>query len=273
MSSTPIGMFDSGVGGLSVLRYVLRQMPLESVVYVADQAFIPYGQKSAEQLRERAHAITSYLLNIHHCKLIGIPCNTASAAALDYLRETFPNVDFVGMEPAVKPGAIATQSGKVGVLATEGTFGSQRYADLMRRYAADVEVMENPCIGLVELIEDGGAASSACLRLLRPILEPMISNGVDTIVLGCTHYPFVISHIRRIIGDRVVLIDPAPAIARQMARVLANRSELAHGDANGTLAVVSTKDTAHFVTQMHSLIGVDLFRPVTPLQAHTPHFA
>lgn len=267
MSSTPIGMFDSGVGGLSVLRYVLRQLPHESVVYVADQEFMPYGQKSAEAVRERARRITQFLLEQHNCKLIAIPCNTASAAALNYLRETFPGVPFVGMEPAVKPGALATRSGKVGVLATEGTFGSQRYADLMERFAVDVQVLENPCIGLVELIEAGHAESTACVRLLRPILEPMLAAGVDTLVLGCTHYPFVVNTIRRIVDEQVVIIDPAPAIARQVERILQQLDLLSPALDSSPVAIASTGSIVRFVQQMRALIGVDLINPPTSVPA------
>ncbi len=262
MSSTPIGMFDSGVGGLSVLRYVARQLPNEAIVYVADQAFIPYGQKSAETLRGRAHHITRYLLNEHQCKLIAIPCNTASAAALSDLRKTFPDVAFVGMEPAVKPGALATQSGKVGVLATEGTFGSQRYADLMERFAANVQVLENPCIGLVEMIEAGQVESQACTQLLRGILDPMLADGVDTIVLGCTHYPFAISTIRRIVGPKVVIIDPAPAIARQAERILRRRELLNDDSAEKPIQITSTHDSKRLQAQIRGLIGVELSAPL-----------
>lgn len=267
MSSTPIGMFDSGVGGLSVMRYVLYQMPQESVVYVADQAYMPYGQKSAELVRERSRRITEFLLNEHNCKLIVIPCNTATAAALTYLREQFPDVDFVGMEPAMKPGARASKSGMVGVLATEGTFDSERYEALTERFASGVQVFEDPCIGLVELIEAGKGESEACARLLRPILEPMLAKGVDTLVLGCTHYPFAIHTIRRIVGDSVVIIDPAPAVVRQAHRVLSVNEMLNESSQRGDIQITSTGRLDRFAIQTQALIGADLSGPLTQIPA------
>ena len=262
-SNNPIGMFDSGVGGLSVLRHVLNQLPNESVIYVADQAYIPYGQKSAEVVRERSRRITKFLL-AQQCKLIAVPCNTASAAALDGLREQFPDVPFVGIEPAVKPGARATQSGKVGVLATEGTFGSERYAALMERFAANVDVIENSCAGLVDLIEAGKANSDESLRLLRPILHSMLTQGVDTFVLGCTHYPFARNTIRRIVGQEVIIIDPAPAIARQIQAVLQQHDLLSIGD-SAQISATTTGDMANFLKQIETLIGAELDNPVQPI--------
>ena len=216
----PIGVFDSGVGGLSVLRHIWRELPFEDVIYVADQANIPYGPQSAENIRRYAYQITNYLIEAHQCKLIAIPCNTATAKALDFLRQQFPNMPIVGIEPAVKPGARATKTGRVGVLATIGAFESQRYASLMARYAADVELLENPCIGLVPLIEAGVLDGGATERLLLPILAPMRQQNVDTIVLGCTLYPFVKPLIKRLVGNNVTIIDPAPAVARQVRRMV-----------------------------------------------------
>ncbi len=248
-----IGLFDSGVGGLSVLSQVMQQLPAEDVVYVADQAFLPYGQQSAETIQSRATKITHYLLEQHNCTLIGIACNTATAAALTNLRHRFPDVPFVGMEPAVKPGALATKSGKVGVLATAGTFGSQRYADLMRRFASQVVVYEDACLGLVELIEAGRLGSGEVEAYLRPILQPMLAQGVDTIVLGCTHYPFASPIIGRIVGAGVTIIDPAPAVVRQMSRLLA-QSEPNPSATRGTIHAFSSGDTQRFFTQIRTLL-------------------
>ena len=160
----PIGLFDSGVGGLSVLRYVRELLPSENLIYVADQAWVPYGSRPRSTILQRSKKITEFLLEIE-CKLIAVACNTASAAALSELRDLY-SVPFVGMEPAVKPGAEATKSGKVGVLATAGTFESQRYASLMERYADGVRLFENRCHGLVELIEAGELDSAETLNLL-----------------------------------------------------------------------------------------------------------
>ena len=248
-----IGLFDSGIGGLSVLRHLVRQLPAEDVVYVADQAYMPYGLKSAETIQQRAHQITEYLLNEHNCKLIAIPCNTATAAALNKLRQRFPDVPFVGMEPAVKPGARATKSGKVGVLATAGTFGSERYADLMRRFASDVVVFENPCLGLVELIEVGEERSGEVEELLRPILLPMLAEGVDTIVLGCTHYPFASGVIRSIVGDAVTIIDPTPAVVRQTERLL-DKHGLRSSQPRGTVQAITTGEPQTLFVQIGEVL-------------------
>ncbi len=165
-STAPIGVFDSGVGGLSVLRHLRAQLPHENFIYIADQAHVPYGRRPLADIRALSEAVTQFLLT-QNAKLIVIACNTVSGAALNSLRRTFPSLPFVGMEPAVKPAAAQTKSGKVGVLATAGTFESQRYLSLMHRFAKDVEVFENPCIGLVELIEAGQLDGADTTELLR----------------------------------------------------------------------------------------------------------
>lgn len=250
----PIGLFDSGVGGLSVLRHVWRELPFEDVIYVADQKHMPYGPQSAENVRRFSHQITRYLLETHHCKLIAIPCNTATARAINYLREHFPDVPIVGMEPAVKPGAKATRTGKVGVLATIGTFESQRYASLMARYAADVELFENPCVGLVPLIEEGALEGAAIEALIRPILADMLQNNIDTLVLGCTHYPFITPLIQQIVGDSVTLIDPAPAVARQIRRLLEQHAQQAVPGV-GVTRFFTTGEPTHFAAQIAMLLN------------------
>jgi glutamate racemase len=213
-----IGVFDSGVGGLSVLRQIRRLLPAADLQYVADQAHVPYGQRSAEQVRRYSEGITRFLLEAG-ASMIVVACNTASAAALDHLRQTFPDVPFVGMEPAVKPGAAATRSGIVGVLATAGTFDSERYARLRQRFAAGIHVLEDPCPGLVEHIEAGQLDTPQTCALLQTALTPMLEAGVDSVVLGCTHYPFVLPLIEEIAGGQVTVIDPAPAVARQVQRI------------------------------------------------------
>ena len=220
---SPLGVFDSGVGGLSVLRHLRAQLPHENFIYIADQAHVPYGRRPLADIRALSEAITRFLLS-HDVKLIVIACNTASGAALNSLRRTFPSLPFVGMEPAVKPAAAQTKSGKVGVLATAGTFESQRYLSLMRRFAKDVEVFENPCIGLVERIEDGQLDGEETAVIVRNCVQPMLDAGVDTLVLGCTHYPFIRPLLEEICkntsSDRTIsIIDPAPAIARQTAPI------------------------------------------------------
>lgn len=219
MSSQPIGVFDSGIGGLTVANAIVDILPAERLVYFGDTANMPYGGKPAETIQLYSHRITRFLLQAD-CKVIVVACNTATAAALHHLRDSWPEVHFVGMEPAVKPAAQATRSGVVGVLATGGTFRSERYAALMHRYAANVKVLQNPCVGLVERIEAGELDTPETAAFLRSILEPMLSQGADTFVLGCTHYPLVRPLIESIAGPAAVVIDPAPAVARRLAFIL-----------------------------------------------------
>jgi glutamate racemase len=248
----PIGVFDSGIGGLSVLQHLRAQLPTEDLIYFADQAHVPYGRRSAESVRQLSLAVTQFLLE-QGAKLIVVACNTASAAALTWLRRTVPDVPFVGMEPAVKPGAESTRTGSVGVLATQGTFGSPRYARLMASYANGVTVYENPCLGLVELIEAGEGNSAETEALLKTILNPMLANGIDTLVLGCTHYPFVLDMIRAVVGPDIIIIDPAPAVARQTARVLGRYDLL--NDGGGELLAYTSGDASHLSAQIMTLLG------------------
>lgn len=218
-STSPIGIFDSGVGGLSVLRAIRAQMPEESVIYFGDQGHIPYGPRPIEQIRNFSEAITRFLLDCD-AKIIVVACNAASAAALRYLRQTFPDVLFVGMEPAVKPAAEYTRTGKVGVLATPATFQGALYASVVERFANGVELFQNICSGLVQEIEQGNLSGKETRRILEDALLPMLEKNIDTVVLGCTHYPFVIPLIQQIVGDNVRVIDPAPSVSKQVWRVL-----------------------------------------------------
>ena len=218
-SSFPIGIFDSGVGGISVLRAIREQMPEESLIYFGDQGHIPYGSRPMEQIRDFSETITNFLL-AQNAKIIVVACNTASAAALKYLRERFPTVQFVGMEPAVKPAAEYTQTGKVGVLATPATFQGALYASVVERFANGVRLFQDTCPGLVQQIEQGNLNGEETRQILEGALLPMLEKNIDTVVLGCTHYPFVIPLIQQIVGDQVRVIDPAPAIAKQTRRLL-----------------------------------------------------
>lgn len=215
----PIGVFDSGVGGLTVLREIRRQLPEEPVVYIADQAHVPYGSRPLEEVRFFSESIARFLID-YGCKLVVVACNTASAAALHHLRGTFPQIPFVGMEPAVKPAAETTQTGIVGVLATPATFQGTLYASLIERFASNVQIYQDTCPGLVGQIEAGNLDSDETRQILENAILPMLTHGVDRIVLGCTHYPFVIPLIEEIAGPQVQVIDPAPAVARQVKRVL-----------------------------------------------------
>lgn len=186
---------------------------------MADQAHVPYGPRPLEQVRFFAEGITRFLVD-QGCRMIVVACNAASAAALHHLRQTFPDVPFVGMEPAVKPAAETTHSGVVGVLATPATFQGILYASVIERFAQGVTVLQHTCPGLVTQIEAGQLEAPETRRILQEALGPMLAQGIDTVVLGCTHYPFVIPLIQEIAGPGVRVIDPAPAIARRVASLL-----------------------------------------------------
>jgi glutamate racemase len=235
----PIGIFDSGVGGLSVLRAIRSQLPRESILYLGDQIHVPYGPRPLREVRTFSHAITRFLL-VKGAKLIVVACNTASAVALMHLRQEFPDVPFVGMEPAVKPAAEQTRSGVVGVLATPATFQGALYASVLERFAQGVTVLQDTCPGLVQQIEDGDLKGAKTEAILRKALLPMLARGIDTIVLGCTHYPFVIPLIEQIVGKDVRVIDPAPAVARQVSRLLETKGELRLAEIEPSLKYYTT---------------------------------
>jgi glutamate racemase len=215
----PIGVFDSGVGGLSVLSAIHQLLPNESYLYFGDQKHVPYGLRSLDEVREFSEEIARFLI-VLEAKVIVVACNTASAAALHSLRQEFPQVTIVGMEPAVKPAAENTSTGVVGVLATPATFQGALYSSVVERFASNVIVLQHTCPGLVQQIESGSLNDNKTRAILEAALCPMLEQGIDTVVLGCTHYPFVIPIIQRIVGPDVRVIDPAPAIARQVSRLL-----------------------------------------------------
>lgn len=208
------------MGGLSVLRAVRAQWPQADLVYLGDNGHVPYGPRPLAQVREFSEAITRFLL-AHGAQVMVVACNAASAAALKSLRQTFPSTPFVGMEPAVKPAAEQTQTKVVGVLATPATFQGDLFASVVERFAQGVTVLREVCPGLVQQIEAGEVDTAQTEALLRGWVEPMLARNIDVLVLGCTHYPFVIPLLEKICGPGVRVIDPAPAIARQVGRVLA----------------------------------------------------
>ncbi len=253
-SASSLGVFDSGVGGLSVLRAIRAQMPEESVIYFADQGHIPYGPRSMEQIRNFSEAITKFLLE-QNAKIVIVACNTASAAALKYLREEFPAVSFVGMEPAVKPAAEHTQTGRVGVLATPATFQGAMYASVVERFATGVKLLQDTCPGLVQEIERGNLNGVETRRILENSLLPMLENNIDTIVLGCTHYPFVIPLIQQIVGESVRVIDPAPAVAKQVRRVLEAKKIKTPPDGFGEVKFYTSGKTEELKSLLPVLLG------------------
>jgi glutamate racemase len=214
----PIGVFDSGVGGLSVLRAIRAELPLEDLLYVADSGYAPYGDRDADFIADRATTITELLLDAG-VKAIVVACNTATVVAIEKLRAWCP-VPVVAMEPAIKPAAQTTKSGVVGVLATSRTLASPSVARLCAAYGKDIEILLQPCPGLVEQVEKAQLHSEATRELLVRYLSPLLLAGADTIVLGCTHYPFLAPLIREIVGPDVAIIDPATAVAKELARRL-----------------------------------------------------
>jgi len=250
----PIGVFDSGVGGLSVLRALREQMPEEAVIYFGDQGHVPYGSRSLEEVRGFADGITRFLLE-QGAKLIVVACNSASAAALTHLRQTFPHVSFVGMEPAVKPAAEHTASGVVGVLATPATFQGALYASLVERFAAGVELLPATCPGLVQQIEQGELDGPLTRSILEKALLPMLERKIDTIVLACTHYPFVIPLIQQIVGENVRVIDPAPAVARQARRLLERQGLQRGAGPRGEVRFFTSGEAASLRALLPRLLG------------------
>lgn len=253
----PIGVFDSGIGGLSILREIHRQHPAEATLYVADQANVPYGPRTLAEVRQLSHSITAALLE-QGCKLIVVACNTASAAALQHLRTVYPEVPFVGMEPAVKPAAELSLSRRVAVLATPATFQGELFASVVDRFARELRVVEVVLPGLVEQIEAGAVDTPESLRILEQHLKPLPAQGVDTLVLACTHYAFTIPLVEQLLGPGVQVIDPAPAIARQVGRLLAERGMATRVTGEGYRRYLTSGDPAAFQAACIRLLGSEL---------------
>lgn len=209
-----IGVFDSGVGGLSVLRHIRQALPNERLIYIADSGHVPYGDKPASHIEQRSLVLTRFLIE-QGADAIVIACNTATAAAAATLRSEF-SIPIVAMEPAVKPAVTATRSGVVGVLVTVGTLESARFAALLERYAGEVEIVTQGCPGLVEQVEQGNLNGAQTRELIARYTAPLLARGADTLILGCTHYPFLASLITEVVGPDIVLVDTGAAVARQL---------------------------------------------------------
>jgi len=242
-----IGIFDSGAGGLSVYREIFRILPKEKYIYFSDNAHCPYGEKTQEYIIDRARKITDYLIG-EGCDVVVVACNTATAAAIATLRAEYA-IPFIGMEPAVKPAALSTQSGVIGVLATAGTLKASKYLDTRDKYSGGVKVIEHVGQGFVELVESGKLTGEEAEKTVSESVMPLINAGADTIVLGCTHYPFLKETVEKVAGKGVTVIDPAPAAAKHLLDVMTAKG-LIRNDAkakvlvsNGNPAtVVSPKD-------------------------------
>ncbi|RQT41271.1 glutamate racemase [Burkholderia cepacia] len=267
-TAAPIGIFDSGLGGLSVLRAARAQLPDESFIYVADSHHAPYGPRDEAFITERTLAIGEWLAR-EGAKALVIACNTATARAIAAIREHLP-MPLVGVEPGIKPAVAVCASGVAGVLATQSTLNSPRFQALLDRYGAGRRFICQPGHGLVEAIERGDTNSPALRALLDSYLQPMLDDGADTLVLGCTHYPFFTETIRDLVGDRLTIVDTSDAIARQLARILDERSLRAPA---GTRAApprfCSTSDGRQLQVLASTLLG--LAAPVESVTISSPN--
>lgn len=250
-----IAVFDSGVGGLSVLREIRAHLPRADLLYFADQFHVPYGPRPIGEIRQFSEAITRFLLE-RGATAIVVACNTASAAALKHLRATFSAVPFVGMEPAVKPAAELSQARVIGVIATPATFQGELFASVVDRFADGVKVLTQVCPGLVEQIEAGQLDAPQTKAMLREFLSPLVAQGIDSLVLGCTHYPFVIPAIAEVVGPAVHIFDPSPAVARQVGRLVALPGRRALAEGEGSVTVVSSGNVGRLVEFAARVAGI-----------------
>lgn len=257
MSSAPIGIFDSGLGGLTVLRELVTRLPQEDFLYVADSGHCPYGGKSAEEITARARAITEAML-ARGAKLIVVACNTATIAAIETLRADYP-VSFIGMEPAVKPAAARTFNGVVGVLATGAALAGEKMHKLIATHARGVRVITQPCPGLVERVEQGDLNGPQTRALVERYTSPLLAQGADVLVLGCTHYPFLRPLIAQVVGPKVVILDTGEAVARRTETLLYAEGILVMDGRPGRLSWFTSGDPAEMSSVAARLWG----EPVT----------
>lgn len=259
LQDAPVGVFDSGVGGLSVLRHIREQLPDEHLLYFADSGFAPYGDKPEQVVAERSLAIARFLLG-RGAKALVVACNTATVAAIRLLRMTYPSIPIVGVEPGLKPAAALTRTGKVGVLATEGTLCGEKFRQLMAQVSglSGAHFLLQGCPGLADQIELGQHGTAETVALLERFVAPLLEQGADTLVLGCTHYPFVREAIEQIVERRgagpVTLVDTGDAVARQLGRLLSS-SGLARSGADATLAGYTSGNASGVAAAFESLLG------------------
>ncbi len=242
-NARPIAVFDSGVGGISVLKHIHQLLPNENLLYVADSIHAPYGNKSAAEIQARCFAIAEFLI-AKDAKALVVACNTATAAAIDQMRAKY-SLPIIGMEPAVKPAAEASRSGIIGVLATTGTLQSAQFAALLESYGRNVEVVTQACVGLVECVERGELSQESTRALVKRYCQPLLDEGADSIVLGCTHYPLLKSLIQEVVGADVVLIDTGAAVANQLKSRLLEQGLLADVDQIASINFWSNSDSAN----------------------------
>lgn len=230
MQHNSIGLFDSGIGGTSIWKEITTLLPLENTIYLSDSKNAPYGEKSKDEILDLCIKNTEFLLN-KNCKLIVVACNTATTNAIKYLRGHY-NTPFIGIEPAIKPAALKTQTNTVGILATKGTLNSDLFEKTSKKINTDVNIIEQIGEGLVELIENGELNSKKMTTLLMSYLNPMLEKNIDCLVLGCTHYPYLIPQIRKIVGNKITIIDSGEAVAKQTKSILEKNNLLTDKQTN-----------------------------------------
>jgi glutamate racemase len=268
-ADAPIGVFDSGIGGLSVLKYIHACLPNEHLLYFADSGFAPYGGRPESEVVARSLAIAEFLLQFN-AKALVVACNTATAAAIRAIRERYPSLPVVGVEPGLKPAAALTKTGTVGVMATKGTLSSDKFHQLREQISAatNVAFLPQPCIGLADQVEKGELHSSATATLVRGYVEPLIEQGADTLVLGCTHYPFVLPLIEEILAHittrPIAVVDTGEPVARQLVRLLTDRA-LLRQNGPGTLSGFTTGSKSSLESAFDKLLGIR--PPVTQIAA------
>lgn len=224
MNNEPIGIFDSGIGGTSIWKEVVKLLPNENTIYLADSKNAPYGEKSSEEIIALSVKNTEYLIS-KGCKLIIVACNTATTNAIDYLRKSY-SISFIGIEPAIKPAALLSKTGAIGILATKGTLSSKLFEKTTKEYTKNITTIEQDGEGLVPLIEEGKLNSPEINQLLTTYLKPMLKFNIDHLVLGCTHYPYLIPQIKKILGENVTIIDSGEAVAKQTKAILGRHNLL-----------------------------------------------
>ncbi|WP_448547718.1 glutamate racemase [Thalassotalea fusca] len=256
LAQRPIGVFDSGLGGLSIQRCISQMLPNEHIIYVADNAYAPYGCKTEEEINARVLQIGQWF-HVQKVKAIVVACNTATASSIEKLREQY-HIPIIGVEPAIKPAVEQSKTNKVGLLVTSATANNSRFKQLVARYADSAEVLIQPCPGLVDLIEQGQHQSDECHKLLLQYLTPLIYAGVDTIVLGCTHYPFLAPMIERIVGANIALMETARPVTEQLIRQLAKYALLNQSSNNPELSFWASNPSEQLSRLVSQLLALDI---------------
>jgi len=252
MNNEPIGIFDSGIGGTSIWKEVVKLLPNESTIYLADSKNAPYGEKSPDEIIALSVKNTNYLIS-KECKLIIVACNTATTNAIDYLRKNY-TIPFIGIEPAIKPAALLSKTGAIGILATKGTLSSKLFEKTTKEYTKNITTIEQDGEGLVPLIEEGKLNSPELNQLLSTYLKPMLKFNIDHLVLGCTHYPYLIPEIKKILGENITIIDSGEAVAKQTKAIL---------EKYNLLSALTTKSHHQFYTNAETKVLKEILNDVT----------